>query len=141
YDRKLGPPPQHVVSFLGAWLVSDTFKRFAEAIDPGGFEFAPCDNSKLIINGERPIFWACDLKRVGDFLDEANSENARIREYQPGWRSLLPLSATRIAVHRDRLGEGAHVFGIMESVSKYCDEHFKTAFKAAKLGPLTFTPT
>jgi|CXWL01.1.fsa_nt_gi hypothetical protein len=140
YDRKLGPPPQHVVSFLGSWLVSDAFKRFAEKIDPGGFEFALCDTSKLVINGERPIYWVCDLKRVGDFLDEANSENIKIVEEAPGWRSLLPLSYSRMAVHRDRMGQDAHVFGIIESVSKFCDQHFRDGFKAAKLGPLTFTP-
>ena len=139
YDSKLGPFPNFIAEFSGLWFVSDAFKCFAESIDIGGFEFAPCDTSKIVINGEQPIMWVCDLKRVGDFLDEANSVDIKIVEEAPGWRSLLPLSYSRIAVRRDRLGEGAHVFGIVESVEKYCDEHFKTAFKAARLGPLTFT--
>lgn len=138
YDPKLGPFPNFVAHFSDWWFVSDAFKRFAETIDPGGFEFTPCDTSKIVINGEHPIMWVCDLKRFGDFLDEANSTDIKIVEDAPGWRSLLPLSYSRIAVHRDRLGPGAHVFGIVESVSKYCDQQFKDAFKAAKLGPLGF---
>lgn len=140
FDRKRGPPPQDVVEWGACWWVSDRFKQFAENIDPGGFEFAPCDNSELMIDGTSPIYWACGLKRWGDFLDEKRSENLLMREEKPGWRVFVPLQDTRIAVDRNKLGN-SHVFGIREHIRAFCDQQFKDAFKAAKLGPLSFEPT
>ena len=140
YKSAIGPPPQDVIDLGACWAATDRFKRFVEEFDPGAFEFGPCDNGRLKIGEQRPIYWVCALKRWGDFLDEERSENLFMREEAPGWRVFIRSSDTRIAVKRSALGDG-HVFGVPESVAVFCDQAFKDAYKAAKFGPLLFEPT
>jgi hypothetical protein len=138
--RRRTPPYDVEEVGFSTWFVSDRFKEFAEATDPGAFDFVECDNSRLVFKGEQLIFWACGIRRFGGYLDEANSENLKVREEAPGWRSIGPLYSTRIAVDRSKLGN-AHVFGLEECRNHvFCDEHFMKAYKAAKFRPLTFNP-
>jgi hypothetical protein len=140
-SKRRGSPPYDVEEYGSIWFVSDRFKEFAESIDSKAFDFVPCDNSQLMFAGEELTFWACGAKRFGSFVDEGNSLSLRMQEDARGWRTMLPLSSTRVAVDRKALGN-AHVFSLIEwRNGVFCDEHFMLEYKAQKFRPLTFTPT
>jgi len=138
--RRKTPPKDVELVGHTIWFVSDRFKRFVETVDSGAFEFVECDNSELRFHDEPLVFWACGVRRFGSFLDEANSENLRLVEDAPGWRTMIPLSKTRIAIDRTQLGDG-HVFSLLECFHQvFCDEQFMRAYKALKFRPLNFIP-
>ena len=137
--RKTPPNDIEIVGFQ-IWFVSDWFRRFAEAQDPGAFEFVKCDTSRLVFEDQVLVYWACGVVRFGSYLDESLSENLRLREELPGWRTIMPLSDTRIAVSRDKLGD-ARVFSLIECFDKvFVDERFVQACKREKFRGLQFTP-
>lgn len=134
--------PPHDIEKIGfqVWLVSDRFKRFAEAADPGAFGFVECDSSRLEFDGEPLKYWACDVVRFGSYLNEALSENTNVREESPGWRTFTPLSKTRIAVDRAKLGD-ARVFSLIECFTAvFCDERFMSECQRENFRGLEFTP-
>lgn len=72
FGRKKGPMPRDIEEYAGHWLVSDRMKAALEQVDPEGFDFAACDIR--LKNGEPgPRYWLCDVMRVLDAVDEANS--------------------------------------------------------------------
>ena len=130
--RKDGPPPGDIECFGPWWAVSDRFKKFAEELDPAAFQFAPCDNSKLFIEGAAAIYWLCAVRRIGPFFDEAKSTGLVVKtDLGPKQFVVLP-PRTKIAVHSDRL-RGGHVFGVPETLDVFCDAHFRAQFKKAGL--------
>jgi hypothetical protein len=132
FDRKAGPPPDDIEAFAAWWVVSDRFKTFAEATDPGAFDFAPCDNTNLTIEGAPAKYWLCALARYGPFIDEEKSPRLKVTKDGENKQYVVLGGLTRIAVDAAKLGEH-HVFGVPETLSVFCDHVFRNEFKRAGL--------
>ncbi len=132
FVRKDGPPPDDIECFGPWWAVSDRFKLFAEEIDPDAFQFGACNNSKLVIDGVGATYWLCAARRIGSFIDETKSIGLMVRTDGGRKQFVVLPPRTKLAVHRDKLGTG-HAFGVPEMLDVFCDEHFRSQFKAAQL--------
>lgn len=132
FDRNDGPPPDDIEVLGQWWVVSESFKIFAESVDPDAFQFGACDNSRLLIDGARPTYWLCAVKRIGSFINEEKSEGLIVKTDWGLKQFVVFPSRTKLAVDREKLGTG-HVFSAPETFEVFCDGYFRTQFKAAGL--------
>jgi hypothetical protein len=143
FDKKLGRLPRDLELFGNYWLVSDRTKSVFEAVDPAGFAFLACDVRLPSGDYDGPPYWLCDVVRVLDALDEAQSRlTIGIREskaYSDFGKKYYSLTGGRELVFRDDAIGDAHVFR-MEYLRPVviCDQTMKDACKAARLKGIKF---
>jgi hypothetical protein len=143
FDKKVGRSPRDLELFHAYWLVSDRTKSVFEAVDPAGFAFLACDVRLPRGDYDGPPYWLCDVVRVLDALDEAQSHlKIGIREdraYSDFGKKYYSFSGGRELVFRDDAIGDAHVFRIeyLQAVV-ICDQTMKDACKAGGLKGIKF---
>jgi Protein of unknown function (DUF1629) len=137
FDKSVGHLPQDLEQFGNYWLVSDRTKSLFEAVDPAAFAFLACDVRLPSGDYDGPPYWLCDVVRVLDALDEAQSRlQIGIREskaYSDFGKKYYSLAGGHELVFRDDAVGDAHVFR-MEYLPPeiICDQTMKGACKAAR---------
>jgi Protein of unknown function (DUF1629) len=143
FDKSVGRLPQDLELFHAYWLVSDRTKSVFEAVDPAGFAFLACDVRLPRGDYDGSPYWLCDVVRVLDALDEAQSRlTIGIREskaYSDFGKKYYSFSGGRELVFRDDAIGDARVFR-MEYLQAVviCDQTMKRACKAAGLKGIKF---
>jgi hypothetical protein len=143
FDKKVGRLPRDLELFHDFWLVSNRTKSVFEAVDSAAFAFLACDVRLPSGDYDGPPYWLCDVVRVLDALDEAQSRlQIGIREskaYSDFGKKYYSLAGGRELVFRDDAIGDAHVFR-MEYLQPIviCDQTMKDACKAARLKGIKF---
>lgn len=129
FGKKKGPMPRDIEEYAGHWLVSDRLKAVLEQVDPEGFDFAECD-IRLKDGARGPRYWLCDVLRVLDAVDEANSRLQLCN--RSGEPKLYGLAGPHRLVFRTDVVGSAHSFRLKFSVSYVVvDDLIKTACQEA----------
>ncbi|MBV6812168.1 DUF1629 domain-containing protein [Xanthomonas axonopodis pv. phyllanthi] len=130
YDPQKGDMPQHLEgTFSGYWIVSNQLKNVFEQIDPHAFEFAEADFF-LVDGTSGPSYYLCDVVRVLDAVDEANSDLKIERgdDYVNG-KAYNFSGGASLAFRKDVIGS-AHIFRLAHSFSVFCDRTMLDAIRA-----------
>jgi hypothetical protein len=132
FDKSAGRLPQDLEQVGNYWLVPDRTKSVFEAVDPAAFAFLACDVRLPSGDYDGPPYWLCDVVRVLDALDEAQSRlTIGIREdkaYSDFGKKYYSVAGGRALVFRDDAIGDAHVFR-MEYLQPtvICDQTMKDA--------------
>ena len=136
YDRKKGKMPRDIELFGPYWLISELSKQVFESVDHEAFAFVSCDF--ILPDGSRGAqYYLCDVVRVIDALDEANS---RIRShFEPSGRKVYSLvGGASVAFHQDKI-VGVHIFRQPNfGGNPVCDQILRNACKASGLKGFLF---
>ncbi|MCC8967957.1 DUF1629 domain-containing protein [Bradyrhizobium sp. Pear76] len=142
-DRKAGRLPRDLEMFNDYWLVSDQTKAVFQAVDHSGFDFFPCDVSLPEDEYQGPAYWLCDVVRILDALDEAESRLKIFKRGEPDYRYIGDkfydiAGGARLVFKEDAIG-AAHVFRMAYRMPTIiCDDVLKDACKAAGLRGIKF---
>jgi hypothetical protein len=136
FDKRKGRLPRDLEEFDAYWLVSDRMKVVLQAVDPNGFVFLACD-VRSADQGEVPVYWLCDVVRVLDAIDEAQS-HLRIWHHEKTGEKFYNLGNAHIRFIKNLIGDvhafrNAHLDGYV-----FCDQQLKDACKAGGLKGIKF---
>ena len=143
FDKRAGDLPSDLEQFDFYWLVSDRTKSVFQAVDPSGFDFIACEVRVPGAEYDGPAYWLCDVVRVLDALDEAQSrlkigvrDDKAYSDFGKKYYSLA--GGAELAFREDAIG-GAHVFRMayLEAMV-ICDQALKDACKVAGLKGIRF---
>jgi hypothetical protein len=108
-DKSLGRDPRDWEMFQDYWLVSDRMKILLEMLDSEGVRFVRCE-SRYRDNRVAPTYWLCDIVRVLDAVDEANSV-LKIEYPTPDWK-VYKLHGSSLVFKEEIVG-AAHIFSFV----------------------------
>jgi len=137
--------PRDLEMYHHYWLVSDRTKAVFESVDLAGFAFVACDIRLAKGQYDGPGYWLCDVVRVLDAVDEAQSrllvgirDDPNYRDFGKKYYSVVIEGGARL-VFRDEVIASAHVFRMayMEA-TVICDDVLKNACKEAGLAGIGF---
>jgi hypothetical protein len=143
FDRKLGRIPRDLELFNAYSLVSDRMKVVFQAIDPDAFAFVRCELTVPRGKYDGPDYWLCDVVRVLDALDEAESRLKIERRGEPDYpyaseKHYSIAGASELAFRKDVIGN-AHVFRMAHGEGiVICDDVLKEACRTAGLKGIKF---
>jgi hypothetical protein len=135
-DKSLGREPRDWEMFQDYWLVSDRMKILLETLDSEAVRFVRCE-TRYRDNRVAPGYWLCDVVRVLDAVDEANSV-LKI-EYPTPDRKVYNLSAQSSLLFKEESVGAAHIFRLFFYPMIVCDQVFKDACKEAAVRGIRFT--
>nr|WP_236840905.1 DUF1629 domain-containing protein [Bradyrhizobium sp. CCGE-LA001] len=134
-DKSLGRDPRDWEMFQDYWLVSDRMKILLETLDSEGARFVRCE-SRYRDNRVAPTYWLCDIVRVLDAVDEANSV-LKIEYPTPDWK-VYKLHGSSLVFKEEIVG-AAHIFRLCFYPRIVCDQAFKDACKESAVKGIAFT--
>ncbi|MGY2937581.1 hypothetical protein ACVWZ6_007183 [Bradyrhizobium sp. GM6.1] len=73
FDKSAGSSPIDLEPYYGWWLISGRTKAVLEWLDPEAFVFVQCTVRVPHGSYDGPDYWICDVVRILDALDEAQS--------------------------------------------------------------------
>lgn len=144
FDKSKGSLPRDLQLCYGWWLISDRTKAVFERADPEAFVFVPCDVRVPKGSYSGPNYWLCDVARVLDALDEAQSHlvigirndirmldhGRKYYQFDPGYK----------LVFRESVIGNAHIFRMAyKNLTVICDQELKDACKSAGLKGIWFS--
>ncbi|MDH2341695.1 DUF1629 domain-containing protein [Bradyrhizobium sp. SSUT77] len=144
FDKSAGDLPYDLEPYYRWWLISDRTKVIFERLDPEAFVFVPCDVRVPGGSYHGPNYWLCDVVRVLDALDEAQSrliirieDDARSLKF--GKKIYLALPGSKLVFSETAIGE-AHIFRMAHGEANViCDQELKDACKSAGLKRIWFS--
>ncbi|MBR0780459.1 imm11 family protein [Bradyrhizobium iriomotense] len=135
-DKSLGRAPTDWELFHDYRLVSDRMKSLLEALDLEGVRFVRCET--WYRDGRpAPTYWLCDVVRVLDAVDEANS--VLEIEYPTPGRKVYNLNRRSCLLFKEDAVGAAHIFRLSFYPMTVCDQVFKDACKEAGMRGIGFT--
>lgn len=143
FDKSVGSLPYDLEPYYGWWLISDRTKAVLEGLDPEAFVFVPCDVRVPHGSYDGPNYWLCDVVRVLDALDEAQSRliirvEDDTRSLNFGKKVYLIMPGSKL-VFTDAVIGKAHIFRMAHSeATTICDQVLKDACKSAGLKRIWF---
>lgn len=133
-DPSSGRAPYDLEQCYDYWLVSDALKNTLERIDAGGVAFVRCE--VWLRDGDRgPSYWLCDILRLLDAVDEANS-HVTVKFATNRIYSLLggaSLAFKTDVVNRSHLWRTRYLEDLV-----FCDDSVREACKEADLAGMRF---
>jgi hypothetical protein len=138
FDKSAGSLPIDLEPYYGWWLISDRTKAVLERLDPEAFVFVPCTVRVPHGSYDGPDYWLCDVVRVLDALDEAQSHLTIRTEDDPrslkfGKKVYLTMPGSKLVFTEAAIGK-AHIFRMAHSEADViCDQDMKDACRAAGL--------
>jgi Protein of unknown function (DUF1629) len=135
-NAKLGRIHWDLEEYSGYWFISEKMKSVLQMVDPGAFSFLACEMRSP--DGMRqPTRWLCDMTRVLDALDEAQS-TARIGVASNGSKFYNLSGSERLSFQESIVGD-FHIFRMKFFEAKViCDEELRLACKSADLKGISF---
>jgi hypothetical protein len=135
-DAKEGRLHWDLEEYSGYWFISEKMKSVLDATDPEAFAYLQCEVRNPV--GEpQPVRWLCDVVRVLDALDEAQSE-AKVSAATDGSKIYLPVYNSKLIFRESIIGD-SHIFRMKYAVQTIiCDEESRNGCKAADLKGLSF---
>ncbi|WP_375304972.1 DUF1629 domain-containing protein [Bradyrhizobium sp. A11] len=146
FDKSDGRPPGDLELCWGWWLISDRTKAVFERMDPEAFVFVRCDVRLPKGSYHGPDYWICDVVRVLDAVDEAQSHlqigiRDDIRYMDHGMKYYEFPLGYKLVFREDVIGT-AHIFRMAyNEATVICDQEFKDACKSAGLKKIHFADT
>ncbi|MEZ2146470.1 DUF1629 domain-containing protein [Bradyrhizobium sp. DN5] len=143
FDKSVGDLPHDLEPYYRWWLISDRTKAVFERLDPEAFVFVPCDVRVPHGSYDGPNYWLCDVVRVLDALDEAQSRliigiRDDIRYLDHGKKYYEIILGSKLVFREAAIGK-AHVFRMAHhEAAVICDQDFKDACKSAGLKRIWF---
>ena len=132
-DKKSHRPLRDLEACHDFWLISERAKQVLERVDPEAFTFVKCE-VRFATGEPGPDYWFCDVVRVLDALDEAESR-FRVISSSPKRKSYHFVS---LAFREDAVGS-ARIFRMSQQLSDIiCDQSVKDACKTAGLKGFRF---
>lgn len=143
FDKSKGSLPYDLELCYRWWLISDRAKAVFEQVDPEAFVFVPCDVRVPKGSYHGPNYWLCDVARVLDALDEAQSHlQIGIRDdirYMDHGKKYYEFPLKYKLVFSETAIGNAHIFRMAHKQSTViCDQDFKDACKSAGLRGIDF---
>jgi hypothetical protein len=143
FDKSVGSLPYDLEPYYHWWLISDRTKAVFEGLDPEAFVFVPCYIRVPHGSYHGPDYWLCDVVRVLDALDEAQSrliirieDNARSLNY--GKKIYVAMPGSKLVFTEAAVGK-VHIFRMAHSEAVViCDQDLKDACKSAGLKRVRF---
>ena len=135
-DKSLGRAPTDWEMFHDYWLVSDRMKTLLETLDPEGLRFVECD-TRYPDGSAAPTYWLCDVVRVLDAVDEANS--VLEIEYLAPDREVYRFRRRSCLLFKEEIVGKAHIFRLCFYPMIVCDQVVKDACKQAGIRGIGFT--
>jgi hypothetical protein len=137
-DKSLGRAPADWELFHDYRLVSDRMKILLEMLDLEGVRFVRCE-TRHQDGRPAPTYWLCDVVRVLDAVDEANS--VLEIEYPTPGRKVYNLRKRSCLLFREDAVGAAHIFRLLFYPMIVCDQVFKDACKEAGVRGIGFSDT
>ncbi|PWT83980.1 MAG: hypothetical protein C5B58_05525 [Acidobacteria bacterium] len=143
FDESAGDLPSDLEPCARFWLIPDRTKAVLETVDPRSFLFVLCDVRVPQGVWDGPQYWLCEVVRVLDALDEAQSRlKIGIRDddrYLDFGKKFYDFSGgAELVFNEDVIGD-AHVFRMAHRGSTViCDQVLKDACKSAGLKKIRF---
>jgi hypothetical protein len=135
-DAKLGRIHRDFEVYSGYWLISEQMKSVLQVVDSRAFVFLECD-IRSPEGTRQPARWLCDVVRVLDAVDEAQS-TVRVGISDNGGK-YYRLDGSEKLVFKESVVAGAHVFRMKYFEPRIiCDEELKRACKLADLKGVSF---
>jgi hypothetical protein len=139
FDTRLGRAMTDMEPLDGFWLVSSRAKIVFEQVDPDAFAFLEC-RVELRDGSEGPRYWLCDVVRVLDALNEAESE-VRVSANDRGEKVYDMMGMEKWIFNEDIVGSH-HIFRMnFHEFTIICDDALRDACKAAGLKGWSFRDT
>ena len=135
-DKSLGRAPTDWELFHDYWLASDRMKTLLETLDPEGLRFVECD-TRYPDGSPAPTYWLCDVVRVLDAVDEANSVIEI--EYLAPDRKVYRFRRRSCLLFKEETVGKAHIFRLCFYPMIVCDQVVKDACKQAGIRGIGFT--
>ncbi|WP_063690660.1 imm11 family protein [Bradyrhizobium stylosanthis] len=135
-DESLGRAPTDWELFHDYRLVSERMKILLEKLDLEGIRFIRCE-TRYPDGRAAPTYWLCDVVRVLDAVDEANS--VLEIEYPTPGRKVYNLNRTSTLLFKEDVVGAAHIFRLLFYPMIVCDQVFKDACKEAGIRGIGFT--
>jgi len=134
-DTKFGRPLRDWEECSQYWLISDRMKAVLEEVDPQACAFVKCE-MRLRNCEPGPGYWLCDVVRVLDAVEEAES---RVKIYDERGDKTYSLMGGARLVFKEDVVRSAHIFRMAHlEPAVVCDQKFKDAYKAAGLRGISF---
>jgi hypothetical protein len=135
-NAKLGRIHRDFEIFSGYWFVSEKMKSVLQAVDREAFALLECDVQSPDGN-RQPARWLCNVVRVLDAVDEAQS-TVKVGVADNGSKCYRLRNNDKL-VFKDSVVGGAHVFRMKYFEPRIiCDEELKRACKLADLEGISF---
>ncbi len=139
FDTRLGRAVRDMEPIGQFWLVSDRAKAVLEQVDSDAFAFLEC-RVELRDGSEGPRYWLCDVVRVLDALNEAESE-VRVSANDRGEKVYDMMGMEKWIFNEDIVGSH-HIFRMnFHEFTIICDDALRDACKAAGLKGWSFRDT
>lgn len=143
FDKSKGSPPYDLELCYAWWLISDRTKEVFEQVDAEAFVFVPCNVRVPKGSYHGPNYWVCDVVRVLDSLDEAEShlrigvrDDVRYLDHGKKYYELIP--GYKLVFKEASIGN-AHIFRMAHNeATVICDQELKDACKYAGLRGIGF---
>jgi Protein of unknown function (DUF1629) len=135
-NAKLGRIHRDFEILSGYWFVSEKMKAVLQAVDREAFALLECD-IRSPDGSRQPVRWLCDVVRVLDAVDEAQS-TVKFGVADNGSK-YYRLDGKAKLVFKDSVVGGAHIFRMKYFEPRIiCDEELKRACKLADLKGISF---